>query len=146
MRASIDFMTIFVSLNEHELTATAVEMWNEVFTAWAALHGRIDEESAQQLGEYEEFLRASIWHLKQVRDAPREELAAAKEAKRAEAILTGIFRQAARSVAFAERKIADGKMPRGRESAVLGREKLVQLLDDDAALLDEAIQREHKAL
>ena len=136
-------MTIFVSLNEHELTATAVEMWSEVFMAWAALHGRIDDESAEQLGEYEEFLRASIWHLKQVRDAPREEQAAAKTGKRAEAILTGIFRHAARSVVFAERKIAGGKMPRGRESAVLGRDKLVQLLDDDAALLDEAIQREH---
>ncbi len=146
MRASIDFMTIFVALNEHELTTTAVEMWSEVFTAWAALHGRIDEESAEQLGEYEQFLRASIWHLKQVRDAPRGEPAQAREAKHAEAILAGIFRHVARSLAFAERKIAGGKMPRGRESALLGRENLVRLLDDDAALLDEAIQRERKAL
>jgi hypothetical protein len=139
-------MTIFVALNQHELTTTAVEMWSEVFTAWAALHGRIDEESADQLGECEEFLRASIWHLKQVRDAPRDELTAAREGKRAEKILSGIFGYVARSVAFAEGKIAGGKMPRERESAVLEREKLVRLLDDDVALLDEAIKRGHKSL
>jgi hypothetical protein len=138
-------MQIFVSLKEHELTTTAVEMWSEVFTAWAALHGRTDEESAQQLGEYEEFLRASIWHLKQVKVEPRGELAAAREGRRAEAILTGIFSHVAHSVALAERKIADGKMPRGRDAAVLGRDKLVRLLDDDVALLDEAIEREHTA-
>jgi hypothetical protein len=120
-------------------------MWSEVFTAWAALHGRTDEDSAQQLGEYEEFLRASIWHLKQIKAEPRGELAAAREGKRAEAILTGIFSHVAHSVALAERKIADGKMPRGKDSAVLGRDKLVRLLDDDVALLDEAIAREHTA-
>jgi hypothetical protein len=146
IRASIDFMTIFVALNEHELTTTAVEMWSEVFIAWAALHGRIDEESAEQLGEYEEFLRASIWHLKQVRDAPRDDREQAREGKRVEAILTGIFGRVAGALAFAERKIAGGKMPSGMETAVLEREKLVRLLDDDAALLDEALKREHKAL
>ena len=139
-------MTIFVAVNQHELTTTAIEMWSEVFTAWAALHGRIDEESAEQLGEYEEFLRASIWHLKQVKGAPRDDLARAREGKRAEAILTGIFSHVARALTFAERKVAGGKMPRGVESAVLGRENLVRLLDDDVALLDEAIQREHKGL
>ncbi len=136
-------MKIFVGLKEHELIATAVEMWSEVFTAWAGLHGRTDDDSAQQLVEYEEFLRASIWHLKQVRAEPRGDLAAAREGKRAEAILTGIFKHVAHSVALAERKIADGKMPRGKDSAVLGRDKLVRLLDDDVALLDEAIAREH---
>jgi hypothetical protein len=118
-------------------------MWSEVFTAWAALHGRTDGDSAQQLGEYEEFLRASIWHLKQVKAEPRGELAAAREGKRAEGILTGIFSHVAHLVALAERKIADGKMPHGKDSAVLGRDKLVRLLDDDVALLDEAIAREH---
>jgi len=137
-------MTIFVALNEHEMTTTAVEMWSEVFTAWAALHGRIDEDSAEQLGEYEQFLRASIWHLKQVRDAPRDEVARAQKGKRADAMLTGIFDRVAGALSFAERKVAGGKMPRGMETAVLQREKLVQLLDDDAVLLDEALKREHK--
>jgi hypothetical protein len=136
-------MTIFVALNKHELATTAVEMWSEVFTAWAAMHGRVDEESSEQLGEYEEFLRASIWHLKQLRNTPRNELSGAREAKRAESILTGIFDHVAQSIAFAERKIAGGKMPRGKESAVLGRDELVRLLDDDVALLDEAIKRQH---
>jgi hypothetical protein len=143
MRASIELVTIFVSLIKHELPTTSVEMWSEVFTAWAAVHGRVDDESAEQLGEYEEFLRASIWHLKQLRDAPRAELSDEQQGKRAESMLTGIFSHVARSIAFAERRSAGGKMPRGKESAVLGRDELVRLLDDDVALLDEAIKRQH---
>ena len=69
-------MTIFVNLNDHELLTTSVEMWIEVFTGWAARHGRVDEETAEQLGGYEEFLRASIWHLKQLRDASPSESSA----------------------------------------------------------------------
>jgi hypothetical protein len=119
-------------------------MWSEVFTAWAAVHGRVDAESAGQLGQYEEFLRASIWHLKQLRDAAAGESANEGEKRHAETILTGIFAQVAESIAFAERKIADGKMPRRAESAVLGREELVRLLDDDVGLLDQAIQRRQR--
>jgi hypothetical protein len=137
-------MTIFVALNNHELTSTSIEMWSEVFAAWAAVYGRVDEGSSEQLSEYEQFLRASIWHLKQLRDAPRGELAAVREGKRAEAILTGIFGHVARTIAFAERRAAGGKMPRGKESAVLGRDALVRLLDDDVALLDEAIKSQLK--
>jgi hypothetical protein len=137
-------MTIFVALNKHELASTSVEMWSEVFSAWAAAHGRLDDESAEQLNEYEEFLRASIWHLKQLRDLPRDELLAAREGKRAEGILSGIFNHVARTIALAERRAAGGKMPRGKESAVLGRDALVRLLDDDVALLDEAIKSQQK--
>jgi hypothetical protein len=36
-------------------------------------------------------------------------------------------------------------MPRGNEAAVLARAELVRLLDDDTALLDEAIKRERAA-
>jgi hypothetical protein len=142
MRASIDLMTIFVTLNEHELLTTLVEMWSEVFAAWSAVHGRVDNESADQLGEYEEFLRASIWHLKQLRDAPPGELLDVRQGERAERILTGIFDDVARSIAFAERKVAGGKMPRRKESAVLGREELARLLNDDLAMLDSAIERQ----
>jgi hypothetical protein len=141
IRTSIDLMTIFASLKDHELLTTSVEMWSEVFTAWAAMHGRVDAESAQQLGEYEEFLRASIWHLKQLRDAHGTESANEGQKRHAETVLTGIFAHVAQSIAFAERKIAGGKMPGGAESAVLGREELVRLLDDDVALLDQARRR-----
>ena len=65
--------------------------------------------------------------------------------RRAERILTGIFDHVAQSVAFAERKIAAGKMPRARESAVLGSEDLLRLLDDHKDLLDEAIKRHYGA-
>jgi hypothetical protein len=139
-------MTIFVTLNDHELLTTSVEMWSEVFTAWAAVHGRVDAESAAQLREYDEFLRASIWHLKQLRDARAGESANEGQKRHAESILTGIFAHVAELVAFAERKIAGGKMPRGAESAVLGREELVRLLDDDVALLDHAIRRRQREL
>ena len=144
MRASIDLMTIFVTLNEHELLTTLVEMWSEVFAAWSAVHGRVDNESTDQLGEYEEFLRASIWHLKQLRDALPGELSDVRQGNRAELILTGIFDHVARSIAFAERKVAGGKMPRGKESAVLGRDELARLLNDDLAMLDSAIERQRR--
>ncbi len=134
-------MTIFVGLNEHEFRMAPIDMWSEVFTAWCAAHGRVDEESTEQLHAYEQFLRASIWHLKQLRDQPRDELSDRRRALHAEAILTGLFAYVARSIAFAERKIAGGKMPRGKESAVLGRAELVRLLDDDSGLLDEALRR-----
>ena len=144
LRATIELMTTFMALNKYELLATSVEMWSEVFAAWAAIHGRVDEESHEQVGEYEEFLRASIWHLKQRRDTPLTELADAREGKRAETILTGIFGRVAQSISFAERKAAGGKMLRLGESAVLGRDELVRLLDDDVVLLDEAIKRVNK--
>jgi hypothetical protein len=135
-------MTIFVGLNDHEFRTAPIEMWCEVFSAWSAAHGRVDDESSEQLLAYEEFLRASIWHLKQLRDSPRDELSDRRKAVHAEAILAGLFGHVARLIAFAERKVAGGKMPRGKESAVLGRAELVRLLDDDTALLDEAIERE----
>ncbi len=144
MRTSNDLMTVFVNLNDHELVTTSVEMWSEVFTAWAGRHGRTDEESAEQLGEYEEFLSASVWHLKQLRDASPGDSSGAPARRRAERILTGIFDRVAQSISFAERKIAGGKMPRAKESAVLGRDRLLQLLDDDKGLLDAAIKR-HQA-
>jgi len=134
-------MSILVSLNDHAFHIAPVEMWHEVFTDWAALYGRVDEESADQLAEYEEFLRASIRHLKQLRDASLRRSSDERERRNAEIILMGIFGHVARSIAFAERKIAGGKMPRGNETAVLGREELVRVLDDDVALLDEAIKR-----
>jgi hypothetical protein len=144
MRSSIDLMTIFVSLNDHEFVITPVEMWHEVFTAWAAIHGRVDRDSTQQLEEYTEFLRASIWHLKELRDAARGDSLNDRRTH-AERILTGIFDRVAESVGFAERRAAGGKMPRGRETAVLGREELLRLLDDNAVLLDDAVKRLHKA-
>ncbi|HET6327369.1 MAG TPA: hypothetical protein VFG04_21990 [Planctomycetaceae bacterium] len=144
MRSSIDLMTIFVSLNDHEFVITPVEMWHEVFIAWAAIHGRVDRDSTQQLEEYTEFLRASIWHLKELRDAARGDSLNDRRTH-AERILTGIFDRVAESVGFAERRAAGGKMPRGRETAVLGREELLRLLDDNAVLLDDAVKRLHKA-
>jgi hypothetical protein len=141
IHSTLDLMTIFVGLNDHEFRTAPIEMWSEVFTAWSAAHGRVDEESSEQLHAYEEFLRASIWHLKQRRDTPRDELSDRRRAVHAETILTGLFSHVARLIAFAERKVAGGKMPRGTESAVLGRAELVRLLDDDTALLDEAINR-----
>lgn len=141
MRRNIDLMTIFVSLREYEFRAALIAMWSEAFTAWASLHGRPDDESSEQLAEYENFLRGSIWHLKQLRDAPRQNKSDERASKHAENVLTGIFAHVARLIAFAEQKIAGGKMPRGQESAVLGREALVSLLDNDFTLLDEAIKR-----
>ncbi len=120
-------------------------MWHEAFTSWAAIHGRADSDSAEQVKEYAEFLKASIWHLKQLRDGARGDSLNERRRKHAERILTGIFDRVAESVSFAERRAAGGKMPRGKESAVLGRDELVRLLDDDAALLDEAIKRQHKS-
>ena len=119
-------------------------MWKETFTAWAAVQGRPDDESYRQSDEYEKFLRTSVGRLKQLRDAPRDELSDERKGNLAESILEGIFGHVARLVAFAEQKIADGKMPRRNESAVLGRDALLRLLDDDVALLDEAIKRERE--
>jgi hypothetical protein len=145
IHSTLDLMTIFVGLTDHEFQTAPIEMWCEVFTAWSAAHGRADDESSEQLRAYEEFLRASIWHLKQLRDSPRDELSDRRRAVHAETILTGLFAHVARLIAFAERKVAGGKMPRRKESAVLGRAELVRLLDDDTALLDEAIKRERAA-
>jgi hypothetical protein len=117
-------------------------MWAEVFTAWSLAHGRADDESTEQQLAYEEFLRASIWHLKQLRNGQRDELSDQRRAEHAERILMGIFAHVARSIAFAERKVAGGKMPRGKEAAVLGRADLVRLLDDEVGLLDEAIKQQ----
>ena len=144
MRSYIDLMTIFVSLNDHELVTTPVEMWHEVFTAWAAIHGRADRDSTAQLDQYTEFLRASIWHLKELRDGARGDSLNERRRTHAERILTGIFDRVAESVGFAERRAAGGKMPRGKETAVLGREELLRLLDDNAVLLDDAVKRLHK--
>jgi hypothetical protein len=141
IHSTLDLMTIFVDLNEHEFRTAPIEMWSEVFTAWSAAHGRVDEDSTEQLHAYEEFLRASIWHLKQLRDRPRDELLDRRRAVHAETVLAGLFAHVARLIAFAERKVAGGKMPRGKETAVLGRAELLRLLDDDTALLDEAIKR-----
>ncbi len=145
MRSSIDLMTIFVSLNNHDFVNTPIAMWDEVFTAWAAIHGRVDPESSEQLDEYAEFLRASIWHLKELRDGARGDSLNERRRTHAERILTGIFDRVAESVGFAERRAAGGKMPRGKETAVLGREELLRLLDDNAVLLDEAVKRLPKA-
>jgi hypothetical protein len=144
MRTSLELMTVFVGLIDNEFRAAPIEMWNETFTAWAAVHGRTDEESAEQVAEYENFLRACIWHLKELRDAARQELADERTGNHAESVLTGIFSHVARLIAFAEHKVAGGKMPRGKESAVLGRDALLRLLDNDVALLDEAVQRERE--
>jgi hypothetical protein len=137
-------MTTFVSLNDHDFVNTPIAMWDEVFTAWAAIHGRVDPESSEQLDEYAEFLRASIWHLKELRDGAPGDALNERRRRHAERILTGIFAHVAETIELAERRAAGGKMPRGKESAVLGREELVRLLDDDAALLDEAVRRQQK--
>jgi hypothetical protein len=144
IRTSIGLMTTFVNLNDQEFVTTPVEMWNEVFTAWAAIHGRVDPDSSEQLDEYTQFLRASIWHLKELRDGARGDSLNEQRRKHSERILTGIFTHVAQTIDLAERRAAGGKMPRGKESAVLGREELVRLLDDDVALLDEAVRRQRK--
>jgi hypothetical protein len=144
MRTGLELMTVFVGLIDNEFRAAPIEMWSETFTSWAAVHGRTDDESAEQVAEYEKFLRASIWHLKERRDAPRPDLAGERTGNHAESVLTGIFSHVARLIAFAEHKVAGGKMPRGKESAVLGRETLLRLLDNDVALLDEAVQHERE--
>ena len=75
MRTSLELMTVFVGLIDDEFRAAPIEMWSEAFTSWAAVHGRTDEESTEQVADYEKFLRASIWHLKERRDASRRDLA-----------------------------------------------------------------------
>jgi hypothetical protein len=137
-------LLIFGGLTDNEFRAAPIEMWKESFSEWAAVHGRPDDESIRQSDELEEFLRASVGRLKQLRDAPRSELSDKRKGSHAESILEGIFGHVARLVAFAEQKIAGGKMPRRNESAVLGRDALVRLLDDDVVLLDEAIKRENR--
>jgi hypothetical protein len=144
MRTGLELMTVFVGLIDNEFRAAPIEMWSETFTAWASAHGRTDEESTEQVAEYEQFLRASIWHLKERRDAARPELADERTGNHAGSVLTGIFSHVARLIVFAEHKVAGGKMPRDKEAAVLGREELLPLLDNDVALLDEAVQRERE--
>jgi hypothetical protein len=137
---------MFVNLIDQSFQRAPLEMWGEVFTDWAALHGRVDEESTDQLGQYEDFLRASLGHLKQFKDTDSGGSSSTQEQNRTERILSGIFDYVARSIAFAERKIAGGKMPRRNESAVLGRDDLVHLLGDDTASLEAAIQRFQRQL
>ena len=85
-------------------------MWSEVFTAWAALHGRTDEDSAQQVGEYEDSSALDLAS-EQVKAEPRGELAAARDGRCAEAILTGILAHVAHSVALASARLPTGKCP-----------------------------------
>lgn len=143
MRTSSELMTLFVGLLDHEFRAAPVELWNETFTSWASVHRRSDDESTGQLAEYETFLRASVWYLKQLSKAPPRESLGYRAGGEAEIVLQEIFAHVARRIAFAEHKVLGGKMPRDEESAVLRREALLQLLDDDdAKMLDEAIRRE----
>ena len=136
-------MTLFTGLIERSFHAAPVAMWSEVFSAWASLRGRFDDESTEQLAEYDAFLRGSVVHLKRLRDATAAKFADHQAAAAAEIVLQKTFGHVARLIANAEEKVATGKLPGGKESAVLDRQILVELLGDEgSALLDEAIARE----
>jgi hypothetical protein len=145
MRTCSELMTLFVGLVDNEFHTAPVKMWSEVFSSWASLHRRPDDESREQLAEYAAFLRASVAHVKQLRDRAAAEMASDAKANPAEIVLQNIFGHVARLVGFAERKIAAGKLPRNEESAVLHPEVLMQLLEDvGGVLLKEAVERDRR--
>ena len=145
MRTCSELMALFAGLVDNEFHTTPVKMWSEVFSSWASLHRRADDESKEQLAEYAAFLRASVVHLKELRDRAAAEILSDATANPAETVLQNIFGHVARLVGFAERKIATGKLPRNEELAVLQPEVLRQLLGDvGGVLLKEAVERERR--
>src|SRR5688500_6776777 len=112
MRTCSELMTLFVGLVDKNSTRRPSKCGVKCFMSWASLHRRPDEQSKEQLVEYAAFLRASLVHLKELRDRATAEIVSDAAASPAEMVLQNIFGHVARLVGFAERKIATDKLPR----------------------------------